>query len=305
MKQNPLVSIAMCTYNGEKYLIQQLESIQNQSHKNLEIIIVDDCSTDGTVEILNKFVHLDRRIKIFKNPVNIGYNKNFEKAVQLTSGEFIAISDQDDVWMSDKIESLLAKIADNWLIFSNSTYINSKSELLEGRILKRIDESTLTYKGLLLRNFVTGHTVLFDRKLLNYILPIPNEGFYDWWMGFVALYHNKIIYCNKTLTQYRIHDNSVIQKALNSGGTGRNENKTILTMLTCFEAYKNLESDSRKFIGNLKKALILSTSKLDPFPFINMVLKNYGELFPTKKKKNAIILIIFAIRYSKRMQTRL
>src|ERR1700754_726282 len=120
MDEELLVSIALCTYNGEKYISQQLDSILRQTHRNLEIIIVDDCSADNTFNIVKRYSILDSRIKCFRNEVNIGFNKNFEKAIKLATGDYIAISDQDDIWLPGKVELLLNNIGDNWLIFSNS-----------------------------------------------------------------------------------------------------------------------------------------------------------------------------------------
>src|ERR1700748_3070750 len=99
MSKQPLVSVAMCTYNGEKYIRQQLDSILNQTWRNLEIVIVDDGSSDDTFAIISEYAEKDSRIKCFKNEVNLGFNKNFEHAVELTTGDYIAISDQDDIWL--------------------------------------------------------------------------------------------------------------------------------------------------------------------------------------------------------------
>ena len=103
----PLVSVVLCTFNGEKYLRPQLDSILSQSWTNLEVIISDDASTDGTVSIIKEYGRKDPRIRVFVNEVNSGYNKNFEKAFSHASSEHIAISDQDDIWESNKIECIM------------------------------------------------------------------------------------------------------------------------------------------------------------------------------------------------------
>src|SRR4051812_38033424 len=100
----PLISIALCTYNGERFVESQLLSLIKQTYLNLEIIIVDDCSTDNTLNIIAGYAAKDNRIKYWKNDLNLGFNQNFQKALSLTSGEFIAISDQDDIWHETKIE---------------------------------------------------------------------------------------------------------------------------------------------------------------------------------------------------------
>ena len=100
--QNKLVSIAMATYNGEKYLKEQLDSIYAQTYKDIEVIVCDDCSSDKTVEILDEYKE-KYGLKYYINEKNLGFKKNFEKAISLCSGDFIALADQDDIWIENKI----------------------------------------------------------------------------------------------------------------------------------------------------------------------------------------------------------
>ena len=103
----PKVSIVLCSYNGEQYLSEQIESILDQSYKDFELIICDDQSSDNSFNIINDFAKKDARIKAHSNSNNLGYVKNFEKGISLAKGDYIALSDQDDVWALDKIEKLL------------------------------------------------------------------------------------------------------------------------------------------------------------------------------------------------------
>ena len=98
-----MISIALPTYNGEKYIREQLDSIYNQTLVPDEVVVVDDCSTDNTVNILEEYSQR-YGLKYFVNDSNIGYNKNFEKAIRLCAGDYIALSDQDDVWFPTKIQ---------------------------------------------------------------------------------------------------------------------------------------------------------------------------------------------------------
>ncbi len=97
MNKMALVSIALPTYNGEAFLSKQIDSLLSQNYNNLELIIVDDCSTDGTIEVLNQYKP-NAVVKIFQNERRLGVIKNFEKAISLCAGEFISLSDQDDIW---------------------------------------------------------------------------------------------------------------------------------------------------------------------------------------------------------------
>ena len=103
---HPMVSIAMCTYNGEKWLRAQLDSILSQTYTNLELVIIDDGSRDRTIDIIKEYAAGDPRIKYHVNAETLGYNRNFEKALRLCSSDLIAISDQDDIWQPHKIMSL-------------------------------------------------------------------------------------------------------------------------------------------------------------------------------------------------------
>ncbi len=293
--QEPLISVALCTYNGEKFLREQIESILAQTYKNLEILIVDDCSTDKTIDILNTYAEKDKRIKLIRNEVNLGFNKNFEKALGLTSGDYIAISDQDDIWLPQKLQQLLDNIKNNWLIFSNSSYFGDSKQ---GRLLNDFNLPS-NYKGILLRNHATGHTSLMHRDCLNFVLPFPNAGYYDWWMGFVASYHNKIFFLDEVLTLYRVHSDSVVQSSLDAGNIKRQEFENTLKMLETFSGYKNLRPEDRMFLIQLKDAYQLRGSETQSALLEKIIGQNYRELFPNRKPWKVLTKHIFARKFSR------
>ena len=119
----------MATYNGEKFIIEQLDSIINQSYKNIEIIICDDNSTDKTVEIL-KYYSIKFPLTIIQNEVNLGIVKSFEISLKNCIGEYIVLSDQDDIFLPNKIEFLLKNIKDSLLIHSDSIIIDKENSSL-------------------------------------------------------------------------------------------------------------------------------------------------------------------------------
>src|ERR1700761_555678 len=118
--QDLLVSIAVCTYNGERFLSKQLDSLLRQSYSNIEIVIADDCSTDNTWSILQDYADKDARVKPYKNKYNLGHTLNFEKAIKLCKGEYIALCDQDDIWETDKISVFMENVGDVMLVYHNS-----------------------------------------------------------------------------------------------------------------------------------------------------------------------------------------
>lgn len=106
-----LITVAMATYNGQSYIRQQLNSILNQTYQELEIIIVDDCSSDNTLELITSFK--DERITVLSNDYNMGVAKSFERAIENSSGDYIALCDQDDIWVANKLETLMVHIGNN------------------------------------------------------------------------------------------------------------------------------------------------------------------------------------------------
>ncbi|TQV61723.1 MAG: glycosyltransferase [Sulfurovum sp.] len=119
------ISICLATYNGEKYLKEQLDSLLNQTLTPYEVIIQDDCSTDNTVEIAKQYTD-KLNLKIYVNEVNLGFTKNFESVLQKATGDLIAPCDQDDIWKPDKLEKLSGLIGKHSLIYANSLLVNSE-----------------------------------------------------------------------------------------------------------------------------------------------------------------------------------
>ena len=202
-----LVSIAMTTYNGEKYLKEQLDSIFNQSYKNLELIVCDDCSSDKTVEILKEYS--DRfGLKYFINEKNLGYVKNFEKAISLCNGEYIALSDQDDIWLPEKIQVLVENIGDKSVIHSDAYLINESGTVFSNSYTefskKMINPNSEI--DMILNGCVTGCTSMFKKSFISKILPFPDKLYvHDKFIGFSAFLENKLVYIDRPLIKYRQH----------------------------------------------------------------------------------------------------
>jgi len=202
-----LVSIAMATYNGELYLKEQLDSILDQTYNNLEIIICDDLSNDKTIEIIKEYQKLDSRIQLYINETNLGFKNNFEKAISLCKGDFIALADQDDIWEENKIEVLTDCIGQYDLIHSAASLIDENSNIISPLWIKQ-DDFKYTFTKLVFRNTITGCTLLFKKELLKEFSPIPSgEKYHDWWLALLASKNNGITYYDKPLTKYRQHSN--------------------------------------------------------------------------------------------------
>ena len=206
-----MISLALPTYNGEKYLEAQLDSIYNQTMVPDEIVVVDDCSTDGTTKILEKYKQ-NYGLKYYINEKNLGYNRNFEKAISLCSGDYIALCDQDDVWLPEKVEKSYKKIVEfpQDIPTLVSSFSSTNVRILEtgrGRGMKGGD-----WRQNIAMRSTQGCTVMFNRKLKEEVLPIPDGIMYDAYLGLSASLLGNRYYIGEKLMYYRIHSDNSLAK---------------------------------------------------------------------------------------------
>lgn len=221
MSEDSLISIAMSTYNGERFIREQIDSILEQTYSNLELIITDDGSSDKTVEIIQQYQKNDKRIKLYQNETNLGFVKNFGKAISLCEGDYIALADQDDMWKKDKLKVFLANIGENVLIYSDSLVIDEYSSNLGKEYIrpKRDLVSGANNRAFLLGNCVSGNTMMFTKELLKYILPIENISFHDRWIVFVASTYGSITFTEEPMTYYRRYSEQITKKRVKDYGS--------------------------------------------------------------------------------------
>ncbi|MDF1548305.1 MAG: glycosyltransferase family 2 protein [Bacteroidales bacterium] len=204
-----LISIALATYNGEKFLAEFLDSVYSQSYQNIEVIAVDDCSTDETEEILAKYKNT-HGLKYEVNSENLGFIKNFEKVLSLCSGEYIALADQDDIWFPEKVATLLDNIGNHLLIHSDAILIDAKKNKIADSFTRFSNKKVrlTSFKNLLFYNNVTGCTSMIKKELIQKALPFPDKIIYhDWWLALVAAKYGNIQYLQEPFLYYRQHDN--------------------------------------------------------------------------------------------------
>jgi glycosyltransferase involved in cell wall biosynthesis len=212
----PLVSIAMCTYNGERFLQPQLDSLLEQDYPHLEIIISDDASTDSTRTILQEYAKKHAQIQLILNEQNAGLTRNFERAISKCSGDFIALCDQDDIWFSNKISTLVHQIGKASLIYTPVQMIDEDGGTIDQDFFKRRKIQPIhgkCNKALVFDNCILGHTTLFKRELVKSILPFP-DGIpaHDQWISFVAATNGEIQFYDQVLSVYRMHQDNAALK---------------------------------------------------------------------------------------------
>lgn len=211
MASNALVSIAMATYNGGQFLQQQLYSIYNQTYKNIEVIATDDGSTDRTLEVLQEHSR-EYGLKYYRNERSLGYSQNFGKAASLCTGDYIAFCDQDDVWVPNKIETLVSEINGYSLIYSDATVIDENSRTISESYRNYANMPCLfgkPFPTLLFTCFIRGFQILVTRELLRLALPIPVGTTHDDWLSIAATQLNGIKYLDAQLVHYRQHSKNV------------------------------------------------------------------------------------------------
>ncbi len=208
------VSVCMATYNGEKYIKEQLHSILIQLSDSDEIIISDDSSIDNTVKIIKSFN--DDRIKLYENNTFKNPIYNFENAIKKSSGELIILSDQDDIWNNNKVEVIKKKIENYVCLNHNAELINQFSEDL-GKNLFDLNKSKKGIVRNIIKNSYVGCCMAFRREVLKKALPFPNNiPMHDSWIGLISEIYGEVIFLNESLIKYRRHESNLSSTGLKS-----------------------------------------------------------------------------------------
>jgi glycosyltransferase involved in cell wall biosynthesis len=218
----PKVSVCIATYNGENYLEAQIRSILEQLAENDEVVVVDDCSTDNTVKILNEL--RDNRIKIYANESNRGHVFSFSRSISLANNDIIFLSDQDDIWISGRVGLMIDKLigTNKLLATSNSDFINSAGEKINYSIDGVSERDSSKYiKNIfsIFRGDTTyfGCGMAFKKELVKVILPIPSHvESHDLWIAFAGNLLRSNLHLNEKTFLRRIHSNnaSVVERDL-------------------------------------------------------------------------------------------
>ena len=218
-------SVALCTYNGEKFITEQLDSILRQTLQVDEIVICDDRSTDRTFEILREYQQkYPEKIRLYLNEENLRSVKNFEKAIRLCTNEIIFLSDQDDVWLPEKVETVLnyfEKNPETQVLATNGFGIDEDGNLLKNMVaiwdipeLLRKKSHDINYFFLIAfyGNIATGATMSLRREFLEEIIPFPiiETLHHDEWIALISSANSRFELINDKLIKYRIHQNQQV-----------------------------------------------------------------------------------------------
>ncbi|MBE6718768.1 MAG: glycosyltransferase family 2 protein [Ruminococcaceae bacterium] len=234
------ISVALCTYNGEKYITEQLQSILNQTVSVDEIVICDDNSKDKTVSICEEILNKSGlEYKIIVNESSLGVAKNFLKALKLTTGDYIFTCDQDDIWNQNKVEIFIreAEKSNRMLYFSNGKLVDGENRPLNKSLWEflNIDYSEIKDRdsqldAILKRPIVTGAAMCVSRELINKVDAIPEEWLHDEWFSIIASAEKSIMPINEETFNYRQHGNNVV------GATKKSFKEGVATWLEGFNS---------------------------------------------------------------------
>ena len=317
-----MISVALTTFNGEKFVQQQIESILNQSMHVDEIVVCDDGSSDRTVNILKQYP-----IKLYQNEQNLGYQLNFKKAISLCSGDYIFLCDQDDIWEPQKVAQMIKQMKSNpkiHVLASSFQYIDSNNQPLSikkgrntsnnGLYPKRVEKGAVvevTFDEYLSRNYFQGCSLLIDawiKKIVleNFSTQIPH----DWLFSMVASSYHGMFFYNKPLFYYRIHDDNTLgldyftqtkREHLSRANTLDLRTQNAKNAISVLDIIQNANPDfyNRRINEFSKMRIFLKNHNyyLENKKFFGLLKQNsslfYGKI---KTKKARIMDLFFALR---------
>lgn len=285
----------MATYNGEKYLAEQLDSIINQTYHNWNLLIRDDSSTDRTLEIIQDYQKKDNRIKLLKdNKGNLGIVKNFEELLKNSESEFIMFSDQDDIWVENKLDMYLKMIEKiknkGFMIHSDAILFDkNKSNILKDTFIskKAINRGL---ENVFFNYFVQGATILISKEIKNFILPFPKEVYlHDRYIHLISELFFERIFVNKALIYYRQHgDNQIgakntIRELLSKRYFDERDRQLIKIIYNKYGSL--LTEDKKKLIEEYFKITDIKKNRFNRF----LNLKKSKISIPLKKQISFIV----------------
>lgn len=223
---DPLIDILMATYNGERFIGEQIESIQGQTYQNWRLLVSDDCSCDATLDVVRRYAAEDSRIRIVSEGVRYGGAKeNFFALMRKADASYVMFCDQDDVWRSDKIAVEISVLLDSEARYGSSRPIMAHSNLAlidgDGRnlgltmrdLIVDVDMRFASPAQLMFTNVAAGCTMVMNRSCLDESLKancLDSVYMHDWWVTLVACMLGRRVYIDESLVFYRQHENNVV-----------------------------------------------------------------------------------------------
>ena len=306
-----MISVVVATYNGEKYIIKQLESIKNQTVKVDEVIICDDCSKDATVSIVEDYIQQNNLNGwyVHKNEKNSGYSLNFLNGLSLAKGDYVFLSDQDDLWYENKVERLTNYLNNNPVCLSVSsryniidendnvipnTGINFSDQINDGSI------KSVTLESQIGTSNIRGCSMCIKKELIEKIEIIKLDDLlgHDWLINVLACLNGENVIINEILFGYRYHGNNTSLSAIGRKNLIGDYEKRIRGIEQSIYAHKYILTNKEKYINitdydikNISKQIkfdesrlkFLKTKNLFTFIKLGFKIKNYSKIYGSAK----------------------
>lgn len=281
--EQDLVDILVTTYNTNKrYLTEQLNSLINQTHKNIKIYISDDKSTNKSVlKTLEEYESKDSRIIVFEQNKNLGYNKNFEFLLKQSKAEYIMFCDHDDIWYNDKVEKTLKKMKQEAvdMVYCNSRQINENNEVLHKSYFKYKNVPIINEKNnpmAISRCIGIGCSQMITKDVKNKMIPFTDKVMaHDWLASFIANQGRGIACINEPLFDYRLHNSNVF------GGRSLDQNLSLWKEQhgKSYKSFLEYRKDviDRAYLSGAKMCLEYSKNKKND-EYIKKMIKYYQRL---------------------------
>ena len=234
-----MISVCMATYNGARFIKQQIDSILPQLGVADELVISDDGSTDGTLEIIAAYN--DERIRVFQHhrekstyysKMSVPYASfNFENALRNAKGDYIFLADQDDIWLPTKIAECVALLEEYDYVLSNLSVVDEMGKIVKEKMYEKKPFSSNALMNCIRPNF-WGCCACFNQKILERALPFPKSVcLHDFWIGLVATKMGKMFWFEKTLVLHRVGNQNT------STGGKKSQNPLLIKFLYRFYAF--------------------------------------------------------------------
>lgn len=299
----PLVSIVLTTYNGERFLREQLDSLFAQTYPALEVIAADDGSTDGTLQVLHEYAERYSNMRVISNTHNLGYVKNFDNACAVASGELLAFCDQDDAWHKEKIAKLVSIIGDSPMAYCDSFICDENLQPTGRRISDNVNSQRWTnclQQAVFCR--IYGNASIITKNLYLAAHPFLSVIPHDWWLSFVATLHGPIEYLHEPLVYYRQHTQNLFGAVGGKKSDLRKKNlqkeKELSIIRQRVKAFYEICPDE---LTEEKGVLLELMKSYESFTVINnyrrmRLFLKYKDQFLKVKKHSALHRILFSMK---------
>lgn len=314
-----MISVAIATYNGEKFIEKQLQSIFDQTMQVDEVVVCDDCSTDHTIDILKKYP-----VSIYENEKTLGFKLNFHKAISLCKGDYIFLCDQDDIWEKDKVEKLIQIMKENPKVHvcaSAFVYIDAYDEFLTNKKsislypARCMDDSLneIVLDSIVSINYFQGSSLVIDKWMKDiFVSKYDPRIEHDWFICLISSSYDGMYFYNKPLFRYRIHENNEIgiaglgddfakhiSKSDDLNVRKEQAEKTLIVLEIIKKSNRTYYENRKEYFDNLKLFCEKHIFYLENNDILGLFKQNFSRYYRVIATKKARLMDLFFVIFNK------